>query len=161
MDTSTIKNHYQRSFYSWILFDFSLPVILIVIIWPISSFLLNLNYSFERVFSTADLIAIGSVLMLATSREIDIENRLNRITRDMYGFQQAGLFIPIITLLIYMAIKYHCLTYDFPEKGSVQELDDTMKALPYLSILVIVCAFSFCFAAKSLVINSLREEEND
>lgn len=158
MEISTVKNHYEKSLRSWIYFDFGLPVFLIIIIWPICQFLIGLEHSFERVFSTADLIPIGSVLMLATSREIDIENRLNRISRDMDGFQQAGLFIPIITLIVYIVLKYYCLTFSFPAAGSTVELDATMKALPYLSFVIIFCSFTFCFAAKRMVIASLVEE---
>jgi hypothetical protein len=65
-----IKKQYKYSLASWFLFDYCLPLIFIMVFWPIALYLLKIPYAFERVFSSADLIPLGALLMLGSVREV-------------------------------------------------------------------------------------------
>ncbi|WP_411726443.1 hypothetical protein, partial [Methyloglobulus sp.] len=101
MSVELARKHYQNSLFSWFCFDFCLPIIFIVGFWPVAFFLIKTPYAFEKVFCTADLIPVASLLMLSASREIDIESRLSRIIRDMDVYKQLGVFVPMLLLFVY------------------------------------------------------------
>lgn len=157
MNVEEIRAHYRKSLRSWYLFDFGLPVVLIMISWPIAKYLIGIDYAFEKIFSAADLVPIGAVLLLATSREIDIESRMGRIVEDLDLYKQLGLWIAIVFLLIYMALKYFSLTYNYPDGEEAKELSMVVSRLPYVSFSLLVCSFTFCFAAKKNMIASLKD----
>lgn len=153
----TIKDQYKNSLSSWFLFDYCLPIIFIIGFWPVALFLLKIPYAFEKVLSTADLIPIASLLILAASREIDTENKLNRIDSDMNILRQLGIFFPILMLFLYSILKYYYMTYQFPEQID-QKVDAVICAIPYLSFITIVFAGAFCFMTKWKIILLLKQD---
>ncbi len=153
----SIKDEYKDSLSSWFLFDYCLPIIFIIGFWPVALYLLKIPYAFEKVLSTADLIPIASLLILGASREIDTENKLNRINSDMNMLRQLGIFFPILMLFLYSLLKYYYMTYVFPEKIN-QQIDEVICTIPYLSFTTIIFAGAFCFMTKWKIISLLKQE---
>lgn len=154
-EVSTKTIHYKNFLTAWFLFDYCLPIIFIVVFWPIGLYLLKIPFAFEKVLSSADLMPIASLLMLAVSREIDMENKLGRITNEMDTSKYVGLFLSILILLFYACFKYYYMTYSFPINSDVN-LDEVISIIPYISFATVICALTFCFSTKWRIINSLR-----
>lgn len=157
MSVENQKRAYRNSLTSWFLFDYCLPLTFIVALWPIALYLLKIPYAFEQVFSSADLVPIGALLMLGAAREIDIEKKLNRITNDLELYRLFGIFGSTVMLFFYGVIKYYSMTYRFPDSIG-QPLDTAISAISYLSLVVIVLSGCFCFSCKWGVISSLNDE---
>jgi hypothetical protein len=155
MSIELIRKEYKKSLICWFFYDFSLPIIFICLFWPVSEFLIKIPYSFERIFSAADLFPIASLLMLSASREIDIETRLNRISSDMYLFKQLGTVFPLLLLCLYSIFKYYSMMYDFPIESNKQ-IDTAIKSISYLSFASVLMAGAFCFMVKWKIIRSLK-----
>ncbi len=160
MELESVKNQYKSSLSSWFFFDYCLPIAFIVGFWPIALYLMKIPYAFERVFSTADLIPIAGLLMLGASREIDMESRLNRVSKDMYIFKQIGIFLPILMFLLYSTLKYYAMTYHFPTEND-KSIDEVICSIPYLSFTIITISGCFCFMAKWGIISSLKMEKTE
>ncbi|MBX9896283.1 MAG: hypothetical protein K2Y09_14125 [Nitrosomonas sp.] len=129
MELEHLKKQYKNSLSSWFLFDYCLPIFFIVVFWPVALFLLKIPYAFEQALSTADLIPIASLLMLAASREIELENKLNRISDELNFYRQLGIFFPIPMLSLYSLLKYYSLSYQFPAEEN-QTVDDIISLIP-------------------------------
>lgn len=160
MSAHDIRKHYKNSFSSWFFFDYCLPIVFIVGFWPIADFLLKTPYAFERVFSSAELVPVASILMLGVSREIDTEKNLGRIGKDMNIFRQLGIFFPIVMLSAYCVLKFYSMGYDFPSKSG-DSVDLVIERIPYVSIFSVIFAGAYCFAVKWGIISSLIVEIND
>jgi len=156
MSIEFIKQEYRNSLFCWFCYDFFLPIFFTVGFWPVAQFLVKTPFAFEKVFSSADLLLVASLLMLSSSREIDIENKLNRISCDMHVYKQLGIVIPIVLLFMYCVLKYYSITYQFPMKPG-EPIDDVIRLIPYLSFTAVSMAGVFCNMTKWGIIRSLNQ----
>lgn len=152
-----MKEQYKHSLLSWFLFDYCLPIIFIVGFWPVAAYLLKIPHAFERVFYTADLMPVASLLMLSASREIEMENKLKRTTKEMNFYKQLGIFFPILMLFTYGILRYFSMTHTIPTEAT-QSLEEPITLIPYICFGSMIVAGSYCFMTKWGIISSLKAE---
>src|ERR1700744_3109638 len=129
---------YRGLIFGWFLFDYALPVLFIVAFWPIAAFLLHKAHPFDLVFHTADLIPLGSILLLASIRELDTEFKLGRLAEPCENRRLLGLFICMVLLSAYAICRYHSFEVTFPDEG--HPVDESLAAISVFSL----CAVGFC-----------------
>lgn len=157
METKEIKSRYLEALAGWFVYECFIPILCIVAAWPIATHLLKLNFSFERIFSSVDLIPIGAVLIWTVRREITTEAKLNRISKSFPLFSLGCNFFAIVALFFYLPLKYYYLTFTFDATlTDYDKLDSVIKYSPYIAISIISFAIAYSFLIKALIIRDLK-----
>ncbi|MES9991387.1 MAG: hypothetical protein ABW098_05500 [Candidatus Thiodiazotropha sp.] len=134
---------------SWIGLEVGIPILFVFALWPISLYILELEYAFERTLSSADLIPLGAMILIGagvntTFDEIAREKRSIKIIINIIGV----LFFSLFFLFIYGFVKSVYLTYSFPIPPNLVETKITYFA--YLSIACIVFSITYSFALRAM-----------
>lgn len=134
------------------------PLIAVIIIWPVGAFIVNTDHSFQKVFSDGDLLIFASLLLIGIFIEfkkiqLSQENLLydNELDKDA----NIALVFAIIFLIIFGAIKVDILTNDYIIEANVD------PKLTYYSITnIIIAFFAVIFASRTfwIVIEKLLKE---
>ena len=146
---------YRGLVFGWFLFDYTLPVFFIVVFWPIAAFLLRKSHPFDRVFHTADLIPLGSILLLSSLREIDTEHQLGRMEKQCEYRRILGLFIAVIFLFAYAIFRYYSFEISFPDTDD-KPVDQIITAISYCSLAAIAFCGGYALWLKSAIFSDLR-----
>jgi len=137
----------------WAGFEVMIPIFFVVAIWPISAALLQISFSFEKTLGSADLLPIGSVLLLGVAIDA-IFAEFYRPKKSMVIAILAivACLLALIYLFFYGFAKAEYLRYSFPDSG---EVDIRMSLIASLSVMSIVFAmlFSLMVKVKSLFLD--------
>jgi hypothetical protein len=131
-------------------------VTFIVAFWPIAAFLLHKQYPFDLVFYTADLIPVGTILLLASVREIDTEYKLGRLQKPCERRRLLGLFICMILLSAYAVCRYHSFEIKAPEDAA--SLDQSSDAISVFSLLAVGFCGLYALWLKTTICRELRHK---
>lgn len=150
----TPHEKYRGLLLGWFLFDYALPVLFVVAFWPIAAFLLHKSHPFDLVFHTADLIPVGSILLLASVRELETEYKLGRVDDPCESRRLVGLFFCMVLLLAYAVCRYHSFAMQFPEDGTA--VDPSLEAISLFSVGAVVFCGLYALWLKSTISRELR-----
>jgi len=130
----------------WAGFEVMIPIFFVLAIWPVSAALLQISFSFEKTLGSADLLPIGSVLLLGVAIDA-IFSEFYRPKKSMAIaiFAIAACLFALIYLFFYGFAKAEYLRYSFPDYGKV---DSRMSLVAVLSVMSIVFAMIFSLAVK-------------
>jgi hypothetical protein len=149
VSSNSIKTSYGSEMLGWALFEYFIPVLCIVIFWPVAHYLSSLAYPYERTFHTADLIPLASVLILSAVREIEIKHRLGAIQNGCENARNIGLFIVLLFLMVYAILRFSVLSHEIPSSPD-KPISEILTAASTFSLIVIIFTGAYCFWLKSL-----------
>lgn len=87
----------------WIIYKVAIPLTVMFIIWPIYSFSLNLEHSFEKAFSHADLLIFSALIL--TEAAIEGEYIQIRNWRFQLG-RHIAIALAFISLILFIVVKF-------------------------------------------------------
>lgn len=130
----------------WAGFEVIIPIFFVVAIWPISAAFLQISFAFEKTLGSADLLPIGSVLLLGVAIDA-IFAEFQRATKSMTVAVLAivACLVALVFLFLYGFAKAEYLRYSFPASGTV---DTRMVLFAYLSGMSIIFAVIFSLLVK-------------
>ena len=101
--------------FTWFLLEFVLPTFFVFLLWPVSRYLLNLSYPYERSLAGADLIPVACILLITVA----VEALFGEVVRESKSstltmISVAALVISMILLAGYGFLKAEYLRYTFP-----------------------------------------------
>jgi uncharacterized membrane protein len=113
----------QRQFLNWIGWKVLLPLILLVLIWPLYGSMLHLPHSFIRAFAPGDLLIFSSLILMEAA--IEGEHLPHQSFASLLARMLAKIFA-IVFIASYVAIRYSVVLH---ENGLLKEL----AAIPQLN----------------------------
>lgn len=150
---------YKSLIFNWFLFDYVLPVFFIVIFWPVAAVFLNKAHAFERAFHTADLIPLGSILLLASIREVETEFKLGRMKHACDSQRGLALVICFFLLSAYVLCRYKTFECPIPEDPRVP-VDGVITEISRFSFVAVAFCGIYALWLKSTILTALRRKDS-
>jgi hypothetical protein len=109
----------QRQFLNWMGWKVLLPLILLILIWPLYGSMLHLPHSFVRAFAPGDLLIFSSLILMEAA--IEGEHLPHQSFAALLARMLAKIFA-IVFIAVYVAIRYSVVLH---ENGMLKELAAT------------------------------------
>lgn len=109
---------------SWLGAEMFLPAFFVVMLWPVTKYLLELPHAYERALAGADLVPVASILLITAA----VDGLFGEITRAKRStFLMVLCILALVASLVMLSgygfIKAEYMRYDFPKKGeAVREI---------------------------------------
>ena len=124
----------------WTVYKVIVPLVVILIIWPIYSYALQTEHPFEKAFAHADLLIFSALIL--TEAVIEGEHTLVRDWRFQLGRHMA-LLLAFVALILYVVVKFDVMRYeDSPNTNKMYVYSCVGWFMAVLSALISVYSFS-------------------
>ena len=133
----------------WAVWQVSMPLFFILVSWPISRWVAEVDHAFEKSLSGGDLILFSAMLLLG----IVVEFSQIRLSEERLQTDEAlertacfALVFAVGLLFLYAVVKFDFIKYQFPVAGTA--VDEKIRVYAYFSI--ICTLFSIAFASNGM-----------
>lgn len=113
-----LHNRAKLKLWIWFFFESILPAATVILIWPIAKYFLEIENSFEKVLSNADLLPLSSLVLMATVLDISFDETIKKDN----GFFQFSLifafFLALLFLFVYGFMRTVSFEFDYSSIGA-------------------------------------------
>lgn len=134
---------------NWFIWQVGMPLFFIIMSWPISKWIAEVDHAFEKSLSGGDLILFSAMLLMGVMIELSyIRSSEKELENDrvLDWIADLALAFAFIVLFLYAVIKVDFIKYQFPVAGTA--VDGRIQVYAYLSI--ICTLFSAGFASTGV-----------
>jgi hypothetical protein len=143
------KGEHSASVLWWFLFEYTVPVLCVVIFYFVAKYLHEVAHAYEKTFYGADLLPLASVLILGAVRELEIKAKLGVIENDREKTRMCGWFLAMVILVFYAILRFYVLKQDVPVSPD-EPVKASLTAIATFSLFVIAATGALCFWLRTL-----------
>jgi hypothetical protein len=100
-DSSIRRNKDDDSWWQWFIWNVICPLGALLILWPITWFVIGADRPFERSFHDGDLILFGSLLLISVSLQCSVSRS---------KILELGKLAALMLLIVFGAMKYEIIS---------------------------------------------------
>src|ERR1700752_112659 len=105
------NDSWEISMIRWVVCKVIIPLVVMAIIWPIYSYALQLEHSFEKAFAHADLLVFSALIL--TEGLIEGEQTLISDLRFQLA-RYGGLILAFVSLIMFVVVKFDVMRENSP-----------------------------------------------
>jgi hypothetical protein len=115
------QSSHARKLWAWVILQALIPAFVVVLTWLAAAHLFNVDFAFQKTFIGADLVLVGSLLLMTLIIDIWAEQRQLNASKGMLSLDRLWIVSAGFTFLAVMCfgfLKVKALQYDFPQRGA-------------------------------------------
>lgn len=143
--------------YTWFFLELVLPVFFVLLIWPVSKFLLGLSYSYERSLGGADLIPVACILLITVAVEAlfgEVVRKSKSLPLTMISITALAISMPLLAGYGFLKVEY--LRYSFPDTNV--GIKDGLTLAADISVAALAMTAAIACTIKLFVLHNDLEE---
>lgn len=119
---ASAENNHALKLWAWVVLQALIPAVVVLGTWLVSDFLFNVHFAFQKAFVGAELVLVGSILLMTLLIDIYIEQRQTNARKGMVSLDRLWIvsaFLTFVAIFCFACLKIKALGYDFPPNGPV------------------------------------------